>query len=145
MTKCKMGLVCADLNNPATCREERLCYQKPMDADGPKESAYKRCMIEQCSFCAEAPSSAKVLQPVASTDFASASVSDEEEDCSKQCRYQESLKCDDVEEQQAQPQQSCQTVQEPKLVCNERIRVPTALLTEAIAAAAARQVAGDKN
>ncbi len=30
LTKCKIGVVCSDPLDPFTCREEELCYEKPM-------------------------------------------------------------------------------------------------------------------
>jgi len=115
-----------------------------MDMDGPKESAYKRCMKEQCSFCASegaiSSSSLAPLAPVFEPQRASGPPHRfngiKKEDCSQRCRYQEQLHC---EKEQQQVQERCETVQEPKLVCKERIRVPTELLSDAINAAAQKQ------
>jgi len=127
MTKCKMGLVCDGLHN---CRKEKLCYEKPMDHTGHnRESAYKRCMLEQCSFCADEASVPKASVPKASVSQVISP------DCSNVCRYVEQLECGGGSEQE---RTVCESVQEPKLVCKDTIRVPAEMLSEAIADAAAK-------
>ncbi len=42
LTKCRMGVVCQDPADSRTCREEELCYQKPMVGSKQEEDGHHK-------------------------------------------------------------------------------------------------------